>query len=158
VIGTVGSPAKAETARRQGCDEVILYMDEDVPARVAAITGGGRVQVVYDGVGAATQEASLSSLARRGVLVSFGNASGAAPAVEPIRLMRGGSLFLTRPTLGDYVATTEELDASAAAVFHMIETGIIAVPIGQTFPLAEARRAHEALEGRRTTGATLLIP
>jgi NADPH2:quinone reductase len=158
VIGAVGSEAKAQTARELGCDEVILYRSEDVAARARDITGGQGVRVVYDGVGAATLEASLASLGRRGLLVSFGNASGPAPAVEPGRLMRGGSLFLTRPTLGDYVATTEELDASAAALFHVIETGTVKVNIDQTFPLSEARRAHEALEGRETTGATLLIP
>jgi NADPH2:quinone reductase len=158
VIGAVGSEAKAQTARELGCDEVILYRSEDVAARARDITGGQGVRVVYDGVGAATLEASLASLGRRGLLVSFGNASGPAPAVEPGRLMRGGSLFLTRPTLGDYVATTEELDASAAALFHVIETGAVKVNIDQTFPLSEARRAHEALEGRETTGATLLIP
>jgi NADPH2:quinone reductase len=158
VIGAVGSQAKAQTAREAGCDDIILYRHEDVAARVRDITGGQGVRVVYDGVGAATLEASLASLGRRGLLVSFGNASGPAPAVEPGRLMRGGSLFLTRPTLGDYVVTTEELDASAAALFHVIGTGAVKVNIDQTFPLSEARRAHEALEGRETTGATLLIP
>ena len=114
--------------------------------------------MVYDGVGAATFEASLASLGRRGMLVSFGNASGPAPAVEPGRLARGGSLFLTRPGLFDYVVTTEELDDSAAALFAVIASGAVKIPIGQTFPLAEARRAHEALEGRETVGASLLIP
>ncbi len=137
---------------------MIEYRGEDIAARVKAITGGQGVRVVYDGVGAATFEASLASLGRRGMLVSFGNASGPAPAIEPIRLARGGSLFLTRPTLFDYVATDEDLDASAAALFHVIETGAVKIDIGQTFPLAEARRAHEALEARETTGQTLLIP
>jgi NADPH2:quinone reductase len=158
VIGTVGSQDKAALVRDQGCDEVILYRTEDVAARVKAITGGKGVPVVYDGVGAATFEGSLASLARRGVLVSYGNASGPAPAVEPVRLMRGGSLWLTRPTLFDYVATTEELDASAAALFEVIASGAVKVPIGQTFSLKDARLAHEALEGRSTVGATLLIP
>jgi NADPH2:quinone reductase len=158
VIGTVGSQDKAALVRDQGCDEVILYRTEDVAARVKAITGGKGVPVVYDGVGAATFEGSLASLARRGVLVSYGNASGPAPAVEPVRLMRGGSLWLTRPTLFDYVATTEELDASAAALFEVIASGAVKVPIGQTFSLKDAKLAHEALEGRSTVGATLLIP
>ena len=158
VIGAVGSHDKAGLARGQGCDHVIEYRDEDVAARVKELTGGRGVRVVYDGVGAATFEASLASLGRRGMLVSFGNASGPAPAVEPGRLARAGSLYLTRPTLFDYVATDEELDASAAALFHVIETGAVKIDIGQTFPLAEARRAHEALEGRQTTGQTLLIP
>jgi NADPH2:quinone reductase len=92
------------------------------------------------------------------MLVSFGNASGPAPAIEPGRLSRAGSLYLTRPTLFDYVASNEELDASAAALFHVIETGAVKIAISQTFPLTEARRAHEALEGRETTGQSLLIP
>ena len=158
VIGAVGSHEKAIVALSQGCDHVIEYRGEDVAARVKAIAGGQGVRVVYDGVGAATFEASLASLGRRGMLVSFGNASGPAPAIEPRRLALGGSLFLSRPTLFDYVATDAELDASAAALFHVIETGAVKIDIGQTFPLAEARRAHEALEARETTGQTLLIP
>ena len=158
VIGAAGSHEKATVALSQGCDHVIEYREEDVAERVKAITGGQGVRVVYDGVGAATFEASLASLGRRGMLVSFGNASGPAPAIEPRRLALGGSLFLTRPTLFDYVATDAELDASAAALFHVIEAGAVKIDIGQTFPLAEARRAHEALEGRETTGQTLLIP
>jgi len=158
VIGAVGTPDKAAIARSQGCDEVILYRDEDVAARVRELTAGKGVRVVYDGVGAATLDASLASLGRRGMLVSFGNASGPAPAVEPARLARGGSLFLTRPGLFDYVVTTEELDESSAALFAVIASGAVKIPIGQTFPLAEARRAHEALEARETVGASLLIP
>jgi NADPH2:quinone reductase len=158
VIGAVGSEDKAAIARAQGCDEVILYRDEDVAKRVRELTGGAGVRVAYDGVGAATFEGTLASIGRRGVFVSFGNASGPAPAVEPGRLARGGSLFLTRPTLFDYVVTTEELDESAAALFAVIASGAVKVPIGQTFPLAEARRAHEALEARETVGASLLIP
>jgi len=158
VIGTVGSSDKAEFARAHGCDHVILYRDGDVATKVRALTGGAGVPVVYDGVGAATFEASLASLARRGLMVSYGNASGPAPAIEPSRLARGGSLFLTRPTLFDYIATTEELDASAAAVFEIIASGAVQVDIGQTFPLTEARRAHETLEARGTIGASLLLP
>jgi NADPH:quinone reductase len=158
VIGTVGSEAKAEQARRHGADHVLLYRDADVTAEVRALTGGKGVPVVYDSVGAATFEASLGSLARRGHFISFGNASGPAPAIEPLRLMRGGSLSFTRPSLFDYVATAAELDESAKAVFDAIAAGKIEVAIGQTFPLAEARAAHEALEGRQTTGASLLIP
>ena len=158
VIGAVGTADKAAIARGQGCDEVILYRDEDVAARVRELTDRKGVRVVYDGVGAATLEGSLASLGRRGMLVSFGNASGPAPAVEPARLARGGSLFLTRPGLFDYVVTTEELDDSAAALFGVIASGAVKIPIGQTFPLAEARRAHEALEARETVGASLLIP
>lgn len=158
VIATVGSADKAALATAAGADEVILYRDEDVAARVRAITGGTGVRVAYDGVGAATLEASLSSLGRRGTLVSYGNASGPAPAVEPLRLSRGGSLYLTRPTLFDYVVTTEELDESAGALFEVIASGAVKIAIGQEFPLAQARQAHEALEARVTTGSTLLLP
>jgi NADPH2:quinone reductase len=157
VIGTVGSDAKAELARAHGCDEVILYRQEDVAERVKALTGGEGVRVVYDGVGADTFEASLSSLGRRGVMVTYGNASGPAPAIAPLRLTRG-SLYLTRPTLFDYIATTQELDESASALFHVLESGAVKIEIGQEFALAEVRRAHEALESRATIGSTLLIP
>jgi NADPH2:quinone reductase len=157
VIGTVGSDAKAELARAHGCDEVILYRQEDVAERVKALTGGEGVRVVYDGVGADTFEASLSSLGRRGVMVTYGNASGPAPAIAPLRLTRG-SLYLTRPTLFDYIATTQELDESANALFHVLESGAVKIEIGQEFALAQVRQAHEALESRATIGSTLLIP
>ncbi|EJL23668.1 Zn-dependent oxidoreductase, NADPH:quinone reductase [Caulobacter sp. AP07] len=157
VIATVGTEAKAALARAHGADHVILYGEEDVAARVLEITGGQGVAVVYDGVGKDTFEASLKSLGRRGVLATFGNASGPAPAIAPLELS-GKSLFLTRPRLFDYIATTEELDESAAALFAALESGAVKIDIGQTFPLAQAQAAHEALEGRRTTGATLLIP
>jgi len=158
VIGTVGDRSKAELASAHGCDHVILYNEEDVAARVREITGGAGVPVVYDGVGAATFEASLNSLARRGMLVNFGNASGLAPAIPPARLAQGGSLFLTRPGLFDYIATREELDESAAALFAVMASGAVKVEIAQRFPLDQARQAHEALEGRATVGSTLLVP
>ena len=158
VIGTVGSEAKAELARSLGCDHVILYRHEDVAARVREITGGVGVPVAYDSVGKDTFEGTLGSLARRGLFVTFGNASGPVPAFEPARLQRAGSLFLTRPTLVDYIATPEELDASAGALFGMIAVGKLRIEIGQRFKLAEARKAHEALERRETIGASLLIP
>jgi NADPH2:quinone reductase len=158
VIGAVGSADKAQVARGRGCDHVIQYRDQDIAAQVREITGGRGVSVVYDGVGAATLEASLASLGRRGMLVSFGNASGPAPAIEPSRLQRGGSLFLTRPTLFDYVASNEDLDASAEALFAVIASGAVKIDIGQRFALADARKAHEALEARETTGSSLLIP
>ena len=158
VIGTVGSQDKADLARANGCDEIILYRDEDVAARVKDLTDGKGVNIVFDGVGKDTFEASLASLRRRGILVSYGNASGSAPAVLPLRLQQGGSLFLTRPTLFDYITTVEELDDSATALFRAIAAGQVKITIGQEFPLAEARAAHEALEARTTTGATLLIP
>ncbi|WP_333807033.1 quinone oxidoreductase family protein [Phenylobacterium sp.] len=158
VIATAGSPAKADRARALGAHHVILYGEQDVAAEVRRITGGAGVAAAYDSVGASTFEGTLGSLARRGTFVSFGNASGPPPAVEPGRLMRLGSLFFTRPTLGDYTATTAELDASAAAVFGRIAAGEISIEIGQTFPLSQTRAAHEALEARQTVGSTLLIP
>ena len=158
VIGTVGSADKAARAHELGAYHTILYRDQDVSAEVRRITDGVGVPVVYDSVGAATFEASLKSLARRGMLVSYGNASGPAPAILPARLSQLGSVFLTRPTLFDYVATTEDLDASASVLFDVIAKGQVRIDIGQTFPLAEARAAHEAMEGRETVGASLLIP
>ncbi|WP_421933733.1 quinone oxidoreductase family protein [Phenylobacterium sp.] len=158
VIATAGSADKADRARALGADHVILYRDADVAAEVRKITGGKGVPVAYDSVGAATFEGTLGSLAKRGLFVSFGNASGPPPAIAPARLMQAGSVFLTRPTMGDYLLTTAELDASAGALFDVIKSGKVKIEIGQTFPLAEARKAHEAMEGRDTVGASLLIP
>jgi NADPH2:quinone reductase len=158
VIGTVGSKAKADLVRGYGCDHVILYRDEDVGARVREITDGQGVPVAYDSVGKNTFEGTLASLARRGTFISFGNASGPAPAVEPIRLMRSGSLFFTRPTMADYTATRGDLDLSANAFFEVVASGAVKVEIGQTFPLTEARRAHEELEARETIGSSVLLP
>ncbi|KPF84839.1 quinone oxidoreductase [Brevundimonas sp. AAP58] len=158
VIGTVGSEAKVEMARAHGCDHVILYDGEDVTARVREITAGEGVAVVYDSVGTATLDVSLNSLRRRGMFVTYGNASGPVPPLEPLRLSRAGSLFMTRPTLFDYVATPEELDESAEALFAVIRSGAVKIEIGQTFPLDQVRQAHEALAGRKTVGSTLLMP
>ena len=158
VIATVGSEAKAAKARELGADHVILYREQDVAAEVRRITGGRGVPVAYDSVGKDTFEGTLASLARRGLFVSFGNASGPVPPFPPARLAQGGSLYLTRPTLFDYIVTPEELDASAAAVFDVIASGKVKIEIGQTFALGEARQAHEALESRATVGASLLIP
>jgi NADPH2:quinone reductase len=158
VIGTVGSEAKAALARANGCDHVILYRTDDVPARVREITGGKGVPVVYDAVGKDTVEMSLASLARRGLFVSFGNASGPVPPIPPLRLLQGGSLYMTRPTMGDYTATSEELDESSGALFDVIASGRVKIDIGQRFALKDTRAAHEALGGRETTGATVLVP
>lgn len=158
VIATVGSAEKAAKARALGADHVILYREQDVATEVKRITGGKGVPVAYDSVGKDTFEGTLGSLARRGLFVSFGNASGAVPPFPPGRLAAGGSLYLTRPTLFDYVVTTEELDGSAALVFGMVASGKIDIEIGQTFKLADARAAHEALESRATVGASLLLP
>lgn len=158
VIATVGSEAKADKVRALGADHVILYRHHDVAPAVREITGGKGVPVAYDSVGRSTFEDTMGSLARRGWFVSFGNASGPAPHVDPLRLSRGGSLVFTRPTLFDYIATTEELDASAAALFGMIASGKVQIEIGQTFKLEDASKAHEALEARTTVGSTLLLP
>lgn len=158
VIATAGGPEKLERTRSLGADHAIDYRSEDVAAGVREITEGKGVRVVYDGVGAATFDASLASLAKRGLMVSFGNASGPVPPVEPLRLSRGGSLFLTRPTLFDYIAAPEELRASAAALFERITVGDVRLDIGAEFPLERAADAHRAMEGRATTGSTLLIP
>ena len=158
VIGTVGSEEKAGVARGLGADHVILYRREDVAARVREITDGAGVPVAYDSVGKDTFEGTLASLARRGMFVTFGNASGPVPAFEPARLQRGGSLFLTRPTLADYIATPAELDESARQLFAMLGSGKVRVEIGQRFTLADARKAHEALHARDTIGATILTP
>lgn len=158
VIATVGSAEKAAKAKALGADHIILYREQDVAAEVRRITGGKGVPVAYDSVGKDTFEGTLASLARRGLFVSFGNASGPVPPFPPGRLAQGGSLYLTRPTLFDYVVTTEELDDSASLVFGMVASGQIDIEIGQTFALADARKAHEALESRATVGASLLIP
>ena len=158
VIATAGGADKLALAKSLGADHGIDYRTEDVAKRVREITGGAGVPIAYDSVGAATFEGTLGSMARRGTFVSFGNASGPVPPFAPLRLSQAGSLFFTRPTLGHYIATTRELDASAAALFEVIQSGTVKIAIGQTFPLREARAAHEALEGRKTTGSTLLIP
>ncbi|POZ63481.1 quinone oxidoreductase family protein [Chromobacterium alticapitis] len=158
VIATVGTAAKAEIARRLGAAHVINYREEDVAARVREITGGKGVPVVFDSVGKDTFEASLDSLAPRGMMVTFGNASGPVPAVAPLDLTRRGSLFLTRPRLGDYIASRAELEASAAALFRRLQDGTIRLSPSQRYPLAEAAQAHIDLEARRTTGSIILQP
>jgi len=157
VIGTVGSEEKAELARAHGCDHPILYRDEDITERVRHFTGGEGVAAVYDSVGADTLTTSMDCLAKRGMLVSFGQSSGKPPAVEVGQLVAGGSLYLTRPTLFDYIGTPTELKRSAAALFDVIDQGAVTVRIGQRLPLADAAEAHRALEARETTGSTVLI-
>jgi len=156
VIGTVSTPQKERIAREAGAEEIVGYAD--FPRRVRDFTGGRGVPVVYDGVGAATFDGSLAALQPRGLLALYGAASGPVPPVDPIRLMSAGSLFLTRPTLAHYVATTEELRTRAEDVFGWLAAGRLTLRVGGRYPLAEARRAHEDLEGRRTTGKLLLIP
>jgi NADPH2:quinone reductase len=158
VIGTVSTPDKEELARQAGADTVIRYTEADFVAETKKITGGKGVRVVYDGVGKTTFDGSMASLAWRGYLVLFGAASGAVPPVDPQRLNSGGSLYLTRPTAAHYTADPEELRGRAADLFGAIGSGTLSVRIGGSYPLSEARRAHEDLQSRRTTGKLLLIP
>lgn len=158
VIGTAGGAEKCELASRYGCHHVIDYSRQNFLTEVKRLTDGKGVDVVYDSVGKATFEGSLDCLKPRGMMVSFGNASGKAPAVEPVTLLSKGSLFLTRPTLKDYTATRAELDATATALFEALDQGIISADVRQRYPLREAARAHTDLEARKTTGTTLLIP
>jgi NADPH2:quinone reductase len=156
VIATASSPAKAELARRAGADHTAGY---DRFAEVTRrVTGGSGAVAVYDGIGAATFDASLSALRRRGYLVLYGAASGAVPPFDIQRLNTGGSLYLTRPTLVHYVATREELLGRAGDLFSWISAGKLEVRIGGTYPLQAAARAHEDLQARRTTGKLLLLP
>lgn len=156
VIGTVGSEEKAELALAHGCDHVILYRQTDVVGQVRELTGGRGVPVVFDGVGKDTWGTSLDCLAPRGMLVSFGNASGKVPPVDLGELTARGSLYLTRPTLMTYTADPQEMRDSAAALFTLVQQGQIRIEIRQRWPLAEAAEAHRALESRQTTGATVL--
>ena len=158
VIAAVGSAAKAERARELGAAEALVYDEGEIAPRVRALTGGQGVAIAYDSVGAATFDGSLKSLRRRGLLAAFGNASGPAPAVDPLQLSRLGSLFLTRPTLFDYIAAADELQTASEALWRVIASGAVRVDIGQRFALADVRQAHEALEGRRTVGSTVLLP
>ena len=158
VIGTVGSPEKAELARTHGCHHTINYREEDFVARVREITGGTGVPVVYDSVGKDTFEGSLECLAPLGMLALFGNASGAVTQMNPAVLAAKGSLFLTRPTLMTYTATREDLVASASELFDVVQSDAVRIEVTQTYPLAEAARAHQDLEARRTTGSTVLVP
>ncbi len=158
VIGTVGTDAKAEIARRHGCDHAIVYTREDFAKRVREITGGAGVPVVYDSVGKATFEGSLDALAPLGLMVTFGNASGSVPPLDVGTLAKKGSLFLTRPTVFSYVARREDLERAAAELFEVVASGKVKVEIGGAWPMAEAAEAHRALEARRTTGSLVLLP
>jgi NADPH2:quinone reductase len=158
VIGTVGSEAKAELAKQQGCAHTILYDKENVAERVKEFTGGTGVPVVYDSVGASTFEASLDSLQPRGLLVSFGNASGPVTGVDLGILAAKGSLYVTRPTLVHYTMAQEDLDACAKDLFDIVGSGKVSVEIGQTYNLDDIVQAHTDLEARKTTGATIIIP
>lgn len=155
VLGTVGSPEKAELARAHGCQHAILYTQEDFAARVKEITGGRGVDVVYDSVGQATFMKSLDCLRPMGMLVSFGQSSGPMPPFDMAVLAQKGSIFLTRPTLMTYTAKRDDLLAHARDLFEVIQCGAVKVEVRRTYPLAEASRAHRDLEGRKTTGSSV---
>lgn len=158
VIATVGHGDKAALARAAGADHVLLSREDDIAARVREITGGAGVEVVLDGVGKATWEASLASARRRGLVVSFGNASGPVEGVALGALARAGSLYVTRPTMFDYYVTPEERAAGSARLFQMLRSGAVRVDVNQRFALEDAAEAHRALEAGRTTGSTILLP
>jgi NADPH2:quinone reductase len=158
VIATVSTEEKAKLARAAGAPEVILYTHADFEAETKRLTDGKGVNVVYDSVGKTTFEKGLNVLRPRGMMVLFGGSSGAVPPFDPVLLSQKGSLYLTRPTLVNYIATREELVARSGAVFSMIATGKLKLRIEHTYPLAEVQRAHRDLEGRKTTGKLLLMP
>ncbi|HEY0681105.1 MAG TPA: quinone oxidoreductase [Steroidobacter sp.] len=157
VIAVVGSAAKADTARELGAQHALLS-DDDWVAQAKAITGGRGVAVAYDSVGKDTFMRSLDTLRPRGLMVSYGNASGAPPAISPLELSKRGSLYLTRPTAFHFTGTRPALARAAGELFDLMGSGVIKVQIGQTYPLKEASRAHADLEARRTTGSTVLLP
>ncbi len=156
VIGTVGDEAKAKLATEAGAAHVIQYRHEDIAARVRELTGGKGVPVVFDGVGMATWEPSLASAARRGLIVSYGNADGPVTGVSMGILAAKGSLFVTRPTLFDYYAAPAEAEAGVERLWTMIRTGKVRITIGQRYPLEQVAQAHADLEARKTTGSTIL--
>jgi len=158
LIGTVGSKEKGELALAHGAAHVINYNTEDVVQRVLEITNGDKVPVVYDSVGKDTFTRSLDCLRPLGLMVSFGNSSGAVPPFSLSELASRGSLYITRPALGAYAASRAELEAMAADLFQMVTSGKVKIEINQRFPLADAAQAHTALEGRKTTGKTILLP
>ena len=158
VIATVSTEAKAQLARGAGADEVILYTQADFEAETKRLTGGKGVDVVYDSVGKTTFEKGLNILRPRGMMALFGGSSGAVPPFDPIILTQKGSLFLTRPSLGNYISTREELVERSGDLFSMMAAGKLKLRIEHTYPLAEAQTAHRDLEARKTTGKILLIP
>jgi len=158
VIGTAGSEAKAKLAREHGADHVILYGKEDVAKAVRGLTGGQGVPVVYDGVGKDTFEGSIDSLQPMGMLVSYGNASGAVPPFPLGLLAQKGSLFVTRPTLFTYAAKRADLEAMAKDLFETVASGKVKIEVNQTYRLADAVQVHKDLESRKTTGSTVMLP
>ncbi len=158
VIGTVGSKDKGELAKKHGCDHVIYYREEDFPARVKEITGGKLCAVVYDGIGKTTFPASLDCIRPLGTFASFGSASGQIEAFNINILQQKGSLFATRPTLNTYTAKREDLVKTANDLFDVVASGAVKIGIEQKYALKDARKAHEDLEGRKTTGSSILVP
>jgi NADPH2:quinone reductase len=158
VIAHAGSPEKAEQASRLGAHHALSCPLDELAAKVRAITDGRGVEVVLDGVGKASWDASIASVARRGLLVTYGNASGAVPPIDALSLSKAGSIFVTRPTLADYAGNARERRELADKLFDVIASGDVTISIGQTFALADAAEAHRALESRATTGATVLLP
>ena len=158
VIGTTSSEAKAELARSHGADHIIFYNREDVAKRVREITGGEGVAVVYDGVGKDTFMGSLDSLRVRGMMVSFGNASGPVAPFDPLLLSQKGSIFITRPTLAHHTAKREELEELGGELFDMVVSGKVKIEVNQRYALKDAAQAHRDLEARKTAGSTILIP
>jgi len=158
VIGTVGSAEKAALAKAHGCDHTILYRDENVKDKVMDLTDGGGVNVVYDSIGKDTFMDSLACLKKRGTMVTYGNASGPVDPFQPALLGKMGSLYLTRPTLFDYIAERKNLVAMADELFDVVSSGVVKVEIHQEYPLSETAQAHMDLEARKTTGSTVLIP
>jgi NADPH:quinone reductase len=158
IIGTAGSDEKVKMAREAGADEVINYSTQDFVAETRRITNNKGVDVVYDGVGKSTFEGSLNCLRPRGYMVLFGGASGAVPPFDPLVLTQKGSLFLTRPSLNNYLVTREELEWRTNEIFSLIQSGDLKMHIGQTYKLADAAEAHRDLESRKTTGKSILIP
>ncbi|MDT7561264.1 MAG: NADPH:quinone reductase [Pseudonocardiales bacterium] len=158
VIAHAGDSRKAALAKELGADHALCCAIDDLAAEVRALTEGKGVPIVLDGVGKASWAASLGSVARRGLIVTYGNASGAVPPFTALDLLSAGSIFVTRPTLGDYCRTPEEIRASAARLFELIEKAVVKVQIGARFPLRDAAEAHRAIESRATTGSTILIP
>lgn len=158
VIGTVGSEAKVPLAKKAGCKHVLVTSRDKIPERVKEITKGAGVPVVYDGVGKDTFMDSLDCLASLGIMVSYGNASGAVPPFQPVILSRKGSLFLTRPTLANYIAEREDLVRTARELFAVVKKAAVKIAVNQTYPLREAAQAHRDLESRKTTGSTILLP
>jgi NADPH2:quinone reductase len=158
VIATAGTEEKIQIAKQAGADHAILYTKEDFEAETKRITGGKGVHVVYDGVGKSTFDAGLRCLRPRGYMVLFGGASGAVPPFDLIKLSQMGSLFITRPTLGHYIATREELEWRANDVLGWVASGKLKVSIGQTYKFSDATQAHRNLEARKTTGKSLLLP